>query len=34
MQINIVTELAEGGNLYDKNFLKHLDSEELKKAFF
>jgi hypothetical protein len=34
MQMNIITELAEGGNLYDENYLKRLGYEELKEAFF
>jgi hypothetical protein len=34
MQMNIITELAEGGNLYDENFLNRLGYEELKEAFF
>ena len=34
MQMNIITELAEGGNLYDENFLNRLGDEELKEAFF
>jgi hypothetical protein len=36
MQLNIITELAEGGNLFkqNQNPQKHLGNDDLKKAFF
>ena len=36
MQLNIITELVEGGNLHkqNQNIDKRLDDEELKEAFF
>ncbi len=36
MQMNIITELVEGGNLYKQNQYpdKRLGYEELKEAFF
>ena len=36
MQLNIITELVEGGNLHKQNqdYHKRLDYDELKEAFF
>jgi len=34
IEFNIVTELAEGGSLYDKNCLELLEHRELQKAFY
>ena len=33
LEINIVMELAEGGNLYNLNYLKRLDYLKLQEVF-
>jgi len=34
IEFNIVTELAEGGSLYDKNCLERFAHRALQKAFY